>query len=118
MSTRTRARKRKATTLPDQFQAGFLATLDGRSELARILRDNYKAIVNDIGSPDDIGHVKSALIERFVWLEAIIQTVEQEMATGVVGKSDALGRCIQGVNALSGLAKVLGIERKANSAPW
>jgi len=116
--TDRRNRSTKPQTLPDKFQAGFLSTLDGRTELARALRANRDAIVDDIGGPDEISHVKAALVERFVWLEAILQTIEHEMATGKINKSDTLGRWIQAVNSLSGLAKVLGIERKMASRPW
>ena len=40
------------------------------------------------------------------------------MAQGQIDKSEALGKWIQAVNSLSGLAKVLGVERKARSMPW
>ena len=115
--TRTNA-KNKPQSLPVQFRTGFLAELDGRTELSRALRGNYTAIVADIGGPDEVGHVKAAVVERFVWLEAVLQTIEHEMATGKIDKAEALGRWIQAVNSLTGLAKVLGIERRANSRPW
>lgn len=99
----------KPTTLPAKFKVGFLSTLDRRTDLAKSLRSNRNAIVEDAGGPDEIGHVKNALVERFVWLEAILQSIEQEMAGGQI---DKLGTWIQAVNSLSGLAKTLGIERK------
>ena len=73
------------------------------------VRSNRDAIVSDVGGPDEVGHVKNALVERFVWLQAILESLEQEMAKGQV---DKLGVWIQAVNSLSGLAKTLGIERK------
>jgi hypothetical protein len=108
----------KPNTLPAKFRAGFLSELDKRTDLARALRANYQDIVLDIGGPADVGHVKGALIERFVWLEAILQTLEHEMAQGKIDKSAALGKWIQAVNSLSGLAKVLGVERRARAMPW
>lgn len=115
--TRTN-RKLKPETLPAKFQAGFLSTLDGRTELARALRANRQAIVDDIGGEADLSHVKNALVERFVWLEGILQTIEHEMAAGTINKSEALGRWIQGLNAMSGLAKALGVDRKTVTRPW
>jgi hypothetical protein len=100
---------RKPTELPAKFKVGFLSTLDRRTDLAKALRTNRDQIVSDLGGLDEIGHVKNALIERFVWLEAILQSLEQEMASGQI---DKLGVWIQAVNSLSGLAKTLGIERK------
>src|SRR5262245_39612437 len=108
----------KMHSLPVKFKAGFLAALDGRTDLAKALRANYEQIVADVGGREEVGHVKSALVERFVWLEAILQTLEQEMAKGQIDKGEALGRWIQAVNSLSGLARVLGIERKARQMPW
>jgi len=108
----------KAQEVPAKFKAGFLATLDERTALAKSLRANYASIVADVGGRDDVGHVKNALVERFVWLEAILSTIESEMAAGTIDKGEALGRWIQAVNSLAGLAKVLGVERKARSMPW
>lgn len=106
----------KPQTVPAKFKSGFLSTLDKRTDLAKALRQNYEAIVADIGGRDDIGHVKSSLIERFVWLEAILQSIEHEMVAGEISKSEAIGKWIQAVNSLSGLAKVLGVERTVRNA--
>lgn len=108
----------KPQTLPATFKAGFLADLDKRTELAKTLRANYDAIVTDIGGAEDVGHVKGSLVERFVWLEAILQTIEHDLVNGSIDKAEALGRWIQAVNSLAGLAKVLGVERKAAARPW
>ncbi|GEM_PF-1203103 len=108
----------KPMTLPVKFKPGFLGEMDRRTELAKTLTANYQAIVADVGGPTEVGHVKAALIERFVWLEAIVQTLEHEMATGQIEKAEHLGRWIQAVNSLSGLAKALGVERKLAERPW
>ena len=63
---------------PLEVQGRFLAELDGRTDLAKVLRANYEVIVSDIGGKDEVSHVKSALVERFVWLEAILQTLEDD----------------------------------------
>jgi len=107
----------KPQTVPAKFQVGFLSTLDGRTDLAKALRTNYQSIIDDIG--EQLSHVKTALVERFVWLEAVLQTLEHEMANGQTDKADALGRWTQSVNSLLGLARVLGIERSAKKTlPW
>ena len=54
--------------MPKTFSAGFLSALDGRTELARALRSNYSTVVADVGGVEEVSHVKSALVERFVWL--------------------------------------------------
>ena len=110
--------KHKVTAVPEKFRAGFLAALDGRTDLAKALRASYEQIVADVGGQNEVSRIKSAMVERFVWLEAILQTIEHDMASGTIDKAVALGRWIQAVNALSGLAKVLGVERKLQPAPW
>lgn len=102
----------KVQAVPEKFQRGFLAALDGRTDLAKALRQNFETIVKDCGGADELSHVKSSLIERFVWLEAILQSIEHEMAAGTIDKTEAIRRWIQAVNSLSGLAKVLGVERR------
>ncbi len=119
VSKGTRVNQRhKPQSLPAKFKVGFLSVLDGRTDLAKALRASYEAVVNDIGGKDDVSTVKAALVERFVWLQAILQTLEHEMAQGLTDKAEAIGKWIQAVNALSGLAKVLGVDRKASSKPW
>jgi hypothetical protein len=107
---------KREQSLPAKFKTGFLATLDRRTDLAKALQQNYDDIVADVGGMEELSHVKSALVERFCWLEAILQQIEHEMANGEIDKSEAIGRWIQAVNSLSGLAKVLGVERRSGSA--
>lgn len=104
--------KGKSPDIPAKFEPGFISKLDGRTDIAKALRRNYEEIVTDIGELNEISHVKRSLIERFCWLEALLQTLEHEMATGQIDKTEAIGRWIQAVNSLSGLAKVLGVEKK------
>ena len=84
----------KPTKLPAKFKAGFLSTLDKRTDLAKALKSNRDAIVADIGGPDEVGHIKLALVERFVWLEAMLQSLEQAMASG--GTADRSFVCMVG----------------------
>ncbi len=58
--------------------------------------------------------IKSSLLERFLWLESVLQKIESDMAKSTDGKSVSgmLGPWIQGCNSLLGIAKTLGIERQ------
>ena len=109
---------KKPQTIPAKFKVGFLSSMDGRTDTAKALRANYEELVADIGGPDELGRVKRVLVERFVWLEAILQSIEHELVSGQIDKGEALGRWIQAVAVLTGLAKVLGVERKAAARPW
>jgi hypothetical protein len=118
MAKTARNRKTKITALPAQFQAGFLSQLDGRTDLSKALRANYESVMADIGGPDEVGHIKGSLVERFCFLEAVLQTLEHDLTTGAIGKAEALAKWIQAVNTFVGLARTLGVERKLNARPW
>jgi hypothetical protein len=116
--TTRKNRSSKPQALPQKFKPGCLTKLDGRTEIARALLANRDAIIADIGGVADIGHIKAGLIERYCWLEAILQSLEFEMANDKEKMLEGLSRWIQAVNSLSGLAKTLGIERRACARPW
>jgi hypothetical protein len=105
----------KPQNLPAKFKTGFLEGLDKRTDLARALRQNYDDIVADIGGVDELSHIKSVLVERFVWLEAIVQQIEHQLTVGEIDRSEAISRWVQALNTLIGLSKVLGIERKSGA---
>ncbi len=100
-------------TPPKRYEPGFLAKLDGRLEIAKVLRSRYDAVISDLGG-DDISHVKLALVERFLWLEYVLQGIEQFLADAQSSKESAelIGRWVQATNSLVGLAKMLGLERQ------
>lgn len=111
--------KHKHKTIPTEFTAGFLRGVDARTDLHRNLMRNYKEICQDLGGEEELSHIKRSLVERYVWLECVLQMMEFQLATGQIGKDDNIGKWIQGCNALSGLAKSLGLERDiATHTPW
>ncbi len=98
---------------PAKFKAGFLAALDRRTEVFAILHGNYEEIMADMGGPDNLSHVHKALAERFTFLEFVLQNLEYKIAQRGSDSAELIGRWIQGVNSLSGLAKSIGLERRA-----
>jgi len=104
--------------LPKKYEPGFLGQLDRRTELFYRLNGSYQAIATDLGGESELSHVKGALVERFVFLEAVLTKLENDMATNPECSGELLGKWIQAINSLTGLAKTLGIERKLQSAPW
>ena len=105
-------------SLPAKFQPGFLATMDQRSAVVKQLRANYATIIEDLGGADEIAHIKSAMVERFVFLESLLQTIETDLASGAIDRDAALGKWTQAVNSLIGLARALGLDRKARDGNW
>jgi len=110
-------RKRKKKIVPGQYQQHFLARMDARYGLVKELKNAYEELTNDLGGLDALSHIKRTLAERFVWLSAILRGLEARISEGDATESaDLLGRWIQGLNSLTGLAKTLGIERTARKA--
>jgi len=110
-------REHKQNKLPERYSKGFLDKLDGRVEIARQLKAGYLEVTNDLGGADTLSHMKRSLCERFVFLEAVLRGIELRMAEqGKENKAEAgqlLSRWIQGLNSLTGLARTLGLERRA-----
>jgi hypothetical protein len=98
--------------LPGKYRRGFLYTMDGRLDFVKSLRASYSAVLEDLGGRGDVGHVKNALAERFVFLEGLLITMEKQIIESSDMHDELVSRWIQAVNSLSGLAKALGVERK------
>jgi len=103
--------KKKRTKLPAKYEPGFLGELDQRSLVYRELKNAYDEIVSDAGGEDDLTHTQLSLIERFVFLEAVLRTWENAIAVNPKANDHLVGKWTQGVNALQGLAKVIGLKR-------
>lgn len=125
-TTKRRNRSRRPG-LPAKYEPGWLAKLDGRTELAKQLRQSYVAVVDDLGGASEIGHIRHSLIERFVFMEAVLLGIEGQLAQVRTAtderearktEAELIGRWISAVNSMQGLAKVLGIERKNTAQPW
>ena len=106
-------RPRTFTTLPDKYTPDFVAKLDGRTVIARAVRDRIETIETDMGGSDSLSHARRSLVRRVVWLEAIIEHAEQRLAAG---EPIDLGGHTQAVNTLIGLYRLLGLDRKPKAA--
>lgn len=111
MGARTERRK----ALPERYEVGFLREFDRRTELYQRLSSIYETILEDVGGAESIAHTRLALIERFVFLEAVLQELEQDIAKNPKASEEKLSRWIQGLNSLTGLAKTIGLDRKVKT---
>ncbi len=107
----TRAKSHR-NELPSKYERGFLKGLDRRTQIYARLTAIHDEIVDDLGGKDGLSHTKLALIERFVFLEAVIQKMELDMAKSKTLNGEELNRWIQGLNSMTGLAKTIGLERR------
>jgi len=103
----------KRMKLPDKYKANFLREFDKRSATFALLNTAYQEVMDDMGGQQVLSHVQICMAEKFVFLEFILRNIEQRIANNPNKSDELLGRWIQGLNSLSGLAKTVGLERRA-----
>jgi len=87
--------------------------LDKRTVLGRAVVDRYEAVMSDLGGIEALSTVKRSLVRRFTWFEVMLEGFECRMASG---ESIDLGAWTQCCNSWLGLAKALGLDRRAKPA--
>lgn len=105
----------KTMQLPEKYHAGFLKDFDKRTEVYQQLNSAFQELLCDLGGIENLSHVKIAMVERFIFLEFAMRNLEQRIAESPKKTGKLFGRWVQSINALSGLAKTLGLDRKAKS---
>ena len=102
----------KLDAIPDKFAAGYIDRLDGRTAIAQDMRARWQAMTDDLGGEATLSYSQRSLVERALWLEHWLAVQERALADGDYQAFDA-GRWTQACNALQGILKTLGIERRA-----
>ena len=102
----------KQQAIPDKFAAGYIDRLDGRTAIAQDMRARWQAMTADLGGEATLSYSQLSLVERALWLEHWLAVQERALADGDYQSFDA-GRWTQACNALQGILKTLGIERRA-----
>lgn len=100
----------KIQTPPSKYCKTWLNDLDGRTEIAKIMRERYQSFTNDLGGADRLSYAQRSLVERALWLEYWLASQERELASG--GEFD-VSRWVQAANSLQGIMSKLGLERIA-----
>ncbi len=98
---------------PKKYETNFLQKLDRRTASYQILNDGFNEVVSDMGGLDGLSHVQKSLAERYIFLEFVLRNVEKQMARNPKKSEELLSRWIQGLNSLTGLARTIGLHRKA-----
>jgi hypothetical protein len=108
-----KCRRTKRVTLPESYQRGFLFGLDRRTELARVLKERFATIADDLGGIANLSTIKAGLLERYIWLEAVLQRLEEDIAKSPdpTAAAETISRWVQASNSLMGFARQLGLER-------
>jgi len=86
-----------------------MAQLNGRVRVARSLRDNLRALMNDLGGPGNLSYQEQSLCKRAVHLERLIAKRELTLAHG--GTLDE--NCYySAITTLSSLFSKVGLKRR------
>ena len=96
--------------IPATYTPDFMERLDRRTVLGKAVSQRFEAVANDCGGLDSLAHVKIGLIKRFLWFECILEGIELQLAAG---EQIDIGTYTQLANTWLGLARTLGLERKA-----
>ena len=103
----------KADQVPERFRPDWIEAMDGRLATVKIVRARLAALLSDLGGAESLSYQEGAIARRLVWLEALCEKVESEIAEG---KDADVNRYTQQVNTLIGVAKALGLKRRAKDA--
>ena len=104
----------KSGELPERYSEDWLAKLDGRTAIARVIRDRLEDLQADLGGRDQLSYQQRSLTKRAIWMECIIE--QQEIALSR-GEDVDQGKLTQAVNSLIGILKTLGLQRQARDVP-
>ena len=106
---KAKSRAVKRRSLPERFEAGWLAKMDTRVALVRELRARLDALASDLGGMDQLSYQERSLCERAIFVEYLLAKQERDL---IEGKEFDQGAWVQSVNALSGLFNRLGLQRR------
>ncbi len=95
--------------IPAKYTPDFMERLDKRTVLGKAISLRFEAVATDCGGLEGLAHTKVGLIKRFIWMEAVIEGFELQLA---VGERIDLGSYTQLTNTWLGIARLLGLERK------
>ena len=104
----------KSAELPPRYSSDWLARIDGRTKLAQAARMRLDDLHANLGGRDALSYQERSLCKRIVWLEAQIEQREAALARG---EEIDEGRHTQSVNALVGLLKTIGLQRRQRDVP-
>ena len=96
-------------SMPAKYEPDFERRIDKRTVVGAALLARLAAIQSDCGGAESMSHAKASLCKRAVWVEAMVESHEQNLANAQ--PIDA-GAYTQLINSLLGLYRVLGIERR------
>jgi hypothetical protein len=93
--------------LPTKFKPRFWKDSDSRIHVVRLVRKRYQLLMENCGGHES--YQRDLLCQRVAFLSCVIETKEVKAAEG---EDLDLGSYTQMVNALVGLLRILGLEKR------
>ena len=93
---------------PHKLSGNWIKDLDGRTELAQLMRENYRVMTDHLGGDDSLSYMQRALIEQALWLQSWLRQANSKLAAGDeydIGKVTAANNSLQGILSKLGLPK-------------
>ena len=112
MGEKLRERKILAR-LPEMYLAragNFLECTDRTTEMGRAVMDRIDSILADLGGSEDVTTVKYSQVRDFVCLDMLVSGFALDL---MAGKAIDLGALTSVINCKTGVARMLGLERRA-----
>jgi len=100
----------KNTTLVQHYVPDYAEKMDGRSKLAKAIRERLAGLINDLGGREALSHQQFSLCRRAVWLETLLEHEESRIAQG---NGIEIGDHTKLVNSLLAVYRALGLKRQA-----
>src|SRR6266545_174343 len=102
-----RQQKRLGLALSKQFKPHFWSDADSRIAVVRTIRKRVELMKSHAGGNES--YQREILCERAVFVAILLETAETKAAEG---EPLDLAAYVQGVNALTGLLRALGLEKR------
>lgn len=100
--------------MPAQYTGHLLKCLDTETDLGKAFLERYTELVRDLGGEETLAATKRSEARDFVALDILIDGMCCDL---LARKPIDIGAFTQAMNAKSGKARVLGLERKPKKGP-
>lgn len=101
---------RLLASIPPQYSPDFMERLDRRTVLGRAVIERYETTLDDLGGREALSNIEHSLVRRFVWFEVMLEGMECRAAGG---EEIDIGAWTQVTSAWLGIARLLGLKRRA-----
>jgi len=101
---------RLLAAIPEHYAPDFMERIDRRTVLGKAVLDLHTSLIEHLGGESEVTVTLRSVVNRYTWSEMILQGIECRAAGG---EEVDVGSWTQMTNTQIGLARLLGLERRA-----